>query len=90
MKGRIVAELVGFVLFLCFGVWSRQHPAFQSDKWLWDAVFVAFILTFLIELCFVAPFQHAQKLMKERDETFAGLNREITRLNKRPKARAGD
>ena len=65
MKARVKCESIAFVLFLISGLVLIKSPSFPIDRTTWVCVFSAFVVVFLVELCFVSPYAHAQALQSQ-------------------------
>lgn len=65
MKARVHAEFAGFVFFILGGLLVLRWVSFPFDKTLWWIVFGAFVVTLIVEVCFISPFNHAKSLVKK-------------------------
>ena len=63
MKARVHAEFAGFVFFILGGLLVLRWVSFPFDKTLWWIVFGAFVVTLIVEVCFISPFNHAKSLV---------------------------
>jgi vacuolar-type H+-ATPase subunit I/STV1 len=73
VKARVRTEALVFVAFILFGLAGKFFPWLPVDKTIWWICFSVFGVLFFIEFCFISPFNHAQKLIRERDAAQAAL-----------------
>jgi hypothetical protein len=76
VKARVMVETALFILFLCGGLVLLFKPNFPIDRSIWWFGFGAFVLVFLVELCFVSPYQHEQKIAEEYETALDQVHRE--------------
>jgi hypothetical protein len=60
VKARVLAETVGFFVFVIGGLIVLTFINFPADKIIWWSVFATLTLTLLIEICFIAPYKRAK------------------------------
>jgi hypothetical protein len=91
VKARVRAEAVAFVAFLIFGVIALCFINFPSDKIVWWSVFAAFVVTLLVEFCFITPYQRQNRQEQKHREEIDGITQErdglqnqLEQLNQQP------
>ena len=74
VKARVKAETILFLLFLSGGLVLLCKPSFPIDRSVWWVGFGFFVLIFLVELCFVSPYRHAQQQYQDHRDEITSLN----------------
>jgi hypothetical protein len=67
VKARVIVDALLFVLFFVSGGVTWNKPEFHVEKPILVLAAGVFFVAFLIEICFISPFNHARKLQDKFD-----------------------
>jgi hypothetical protein len=83
VESRVIAETVGFVLFLALGFIRFKYPNFPIDQTIWWAMACVFFAALLIDICFISPYRHAESLELEHKEEVLKLKERLSESQKK-------
>jgi hypothetical protein len=82
VKARVRCETILFALFLIGGLILIKYPSLPIDRTTWLCGFAVFIGVFLIEFCFISPWNHAKLLVQARQSELRALTLELENVRK--------